>query len=179
MPRLFVAIDLPPAIRDRLAGLGFGIPGARWVDPEQIHLTLRFIGEVDGRSAREIREGLTAVRTKPFPLQLKGVGHFPPRKKPRVLWVGVERCDGLLRLRRRVETSLVQQGVEPEGRKYSPHITLARLNNPPVKKIGQFLAGNNLFMSEPFQVKEFLLYSSLLTPKGAIHTVEAVYPLRP
>ena len=179
MPRLFVAIDLPAQIKMQLVDLGFGIPGARWVAADQIHLSLRFIGEVDGAVFKDIRAALAEVRSPGFNLRLKGVGHFPPRKPPRLLWVGIEANEALVRLRNRVEATLVRQGLTPEGRKYSPHITLARLNNAPSNKIGRFLAGNNLFTSKPFAVAEFHLFSSRLTPKGAIHSIEASYPLSP
>jgi len=177
MIRLFTAIDLPAEARERVSGLCCGLPGAKWVDEEQIHLTLRFIGEVDGALFREINEALALVRSAPFTLELKGLGTFPPRKQPRVLWVGVEKNEALVRLRNRVETTLVGCGLAPEGRKFAPHITLARLRDPPLVRLTNFLAGNNLFGCEPFGVEEFHLYSSVLTPKGAIHQLEASYPL--
>ena len=177
MYRLFVAIDLPDDVRAGLADLCFGIPGAKWVPPEQIHLTLRFIGEVDGAIFQDISETLADLRTPGFSLRLKGVGHFPPRKPPRVLWVGVEPQPVLIQLRNKVETALIRLGLLPEGRKFAPHITLARLHNTPLNKIGNFLAGNSLFECPPFPVVTFQLYSSVLTPKGAIHTIETVYPL--
>ncbi|OGQ97535.1 MAG: 2'-5' RNA ligase [Deltaproteobacteria bacterium RIFOXYD12_FULL_57_12] len=177
MYRLFVAIDLPDDVRAGLADLCFGIPGAKWVPPEQIHLTLRFIGEVDGAIFQDISETLADLRTPGFSLRLKGVGHFPPRKPPRVLWVGVEPQPVLIQLRNKVETALIRLGLLPEGRKFAPHITLARLHNTPLNKIGNFLAGNSLFECPPFPVATFQLYSSVLTPKGAIHTIETVYPL--
>ncbi len=177
MPRLFVAVDLPAQIKMQLVDLGFGIPGARWLSADQLHLTLCFIGQVEGAVFQDIRQALARVRSPGFNLRLKGVGHFPPRKTPRLLWAGIEASEALVRLRNRVQATLVRQGLTPEGRKYTPHITLARLNKAPAAKIGRFLAGNNLFASKPFAVAEFQLFSSRLTPKGAIHAVEASYPL--
>lgn len=177
MYRLFVAIDLPPEIKRELGEICFGLPGARWVPADQLHLTLRFIGEVDGGLGKDIREMLSTVTMAPFTVRLKGVGHFPPRKRPRVLWVGLEANDMILRLRGRIESILVRGGLEPEGRKYSPHITIARLQDTPAVKAGNFLAANGLFATAPFPVHDFLLYSSKQTPKGAIHTVVASYPL--
>lgn len=177
MPRLFVAMDLPEAVLAELAAFCCGMPGARWVAPEQLHLTLRFVGEVDGGLFREIREALNAVDGGAFDLRVKGFGYFPPRKEPRVLWAGVEPTAEVTALRNRVEKALVRLGLEPEPRKFSPHITLARLEGTPVGKVTQFLAGNSLYTSPAFTVSEFHLYSSVLTPKGAIHTVEASYPL--
>ena len=177
MIRLFAAIDLPEGVRERVGMLCCGLPGARWVPAEQIHLTLRFIGGVDGVFFREIKEALAGVRSDTFPLQLKGLGAFPPRKKPRVLWVGVEKNEVLVQLRNRIEAALVACGLEPEGRKFAPHITLARLRDTPLVRLTNYLAGNNMFACEPFTVEEFHLYSSVLTPKGAIHQLEESYSL--
>jgi 2'-5' RNA ligase len=177
MHRLFVAVDLPSDIKEELATICFGLPGARWVPADQLHLTLRFIGEVDGNLFKDIKEMLSSVTTENFAMRLKGVGHFPPRKRPRVIWVGIEANDSLLRLRGKIESVLVRGGLEPEGRKYSPHITIARLKDTPAVKAGNFIAANDLFASPSFTVQDFLLYSSILTVKGAIHTIEAVYPL--
>lgn len=177
MYRLFVAVDLPEEIKKEVGAMGFGIPGAKWVEPEQLHLTLRFIGEVDGGVFADIREALDEVRGEPFPMRLKGFGHFPPRKPPRVLWVGVEGNEELVRLRNRIEQALVRAGLEPEHRKFSPHITLARLKETPLKRLTNFFAGNALYASPSFEVSEFHLYSSRLSPKGAVHTREETYPL--
>ena len=177
MYRLFVAIDLPENVKKELSGISYGMPGARWVPEEQLHLTLRFIGEVDGGVFRDIQEALGDIKSESFEIRIKGVGFFPPRKTPRVLWVGVEPHDKVSLLRKRVEGTLVRLGIEPEHRKFSPHITLARLQDTSLSKVTRFLAGHNLFASELFPVNEFILYSSTLTPKGAIHRQEAVYPL--
>ena len=178
MYRLFVAIDLPSDIVARLQDLCYGVPGAKWVQPEQMHLTLRFIGAVDGGIFRDIKEGLAGIKAPGFSLQVKGLGFFPPRKTPRVLWAGLAPVEEISGLRNRIENVLVGMGLEPEGRKYSPHITLARLHDTPLARLGRFLAGNNLFATEPFPVSEFHLYSSELTSKGAFHTIEASYPLQ-
>jgi 2'-5' RNA ligase len=177
MPRLFIAVDLPEKILENLASMAFGIPGAKWVAPDQLHLTVRFIGEVDGALFRDIRDILNEVSAGSFCLQLKGVGSFPPRGAPRVLWVGLEKSEPLQLLRKKIDSALIRAGVAPEGRKFSPHITLARLKNSPVQKIANFLSGNGLFSQEPFQVEDFKLYSSVLSPKGAYHKVERIYPL--
>lgn len=175
--RLFVAIDLPESLRQQLAGLCFGLPGAHWVAAEQMHLTLRFIGEVDGAMFRDIREALAGVRSASFALQVQGLGCFPPRQSPRVLWAGVAKNDALWLLRNRVEGALVRCGLEPEGRKFAPHLTLARLRDTPLSRLTNFLAGNALFAADVCQVTEFHLYSSQLTAKGAMHQLEMSYPL--
>lgn len=177
MPRLFIAVDLPETIKENLESMSFGIPGAKWVRPEQLHLTVRFIGEVDGALFHDIKNILAEVSAASFSLQLKGVGYFPPRGAPRVLWIGLEKSEPLLLLRKKIDSRLLRVGVAPEGRKFSAHITLARLKNTPVQKIVNFLSGNGLFSQEPFQVEDFKLYSSILSPKGAYHRVERIYPL--
>ena len=175
--RLFIAIDLPELVKEQLSRLCCGLPGARWVIPEQLHLTVRFVGEVDGGVFLDICEGLAAVQAKSFSLQLEGLGCFPPRGKPRVVWVGLQANEPLLVLRNRIESRLVTLGIEPEGRKFAPHITLARLQKTPPVKVGRFLENHGLFCSAPFPVKEFYLYSSVLSRKGASHRIEARYLL--
>lgn len=177
MPRLFVAIDPPLGIRERLTALCCGLPGARWVEPEQLHLTLRFIGDVDGSIRRPVQEALAEVRAEAFSLQLEGIGFFPPRGNPRVVWVGIRKNEELLRLHNRIESVLVRAGLEPEERKFAPHITLARLKNTPASRIGAYLAQHGLFRTEEFPVNEFLLYSSVLNSRGARHYIEEGYPL--
>lgn len=177
MYRLFVAIDLPDDVKSELASFCFGLPGARWVDDDQLHLTLRFIGEADGALFEEIREALATIEMAPFSFQLKGAGHFPPRGMPQVLWIGVQADEKLLHLRSKVNSVLRQLGLESEKRKFSPHITVARLRNTSRSRIATFLAANNLYASRVIEVGAFHLYSSTLTSKGAIHTLEAAYAL--
>ncbi|MDZ7641895.1 MAG: RNA 2',3'-cyclic phosphodiesterase [Desulfurivibrio sp.] len=178
MYRLFTAVDLPPTVAESLAAMGFGLPGARWVPAEQLHLTLRFIGEVDGGIFKDIRAALGDVRSPPFTIKLQGFGCFPPRGPARVLWVGVEPAEPVTALFKRVEKTLVRPGlVAPEKRKFAPHVTVARLDKVPSNRLGKFLAGNNLYASETFTVEQFHLYASELTPKGPFHTLEASYQL--
>lgn len=177
MHRLFVAIDFPPAIRDRLIGLCRGVPGARWVPPEQLHLTLRFIGEVDGPTFHDVAEALDEIHLPRFELRLKGVGHFPPGGEPRVLWAGVAPSDTLSRLRGAVERAVIEAGVAPDARRFTPHVTLARLKGARGGEVAPYLAEHSLFAGAPFQVGEFHLYSSWLGTKRAQHRIEASYPL--
>ena len=177
MTRLFIAISPPPDILYFLRGLGHGIPGARPTPEEQMHLTLHFLGEVEGTLFKDIREALFEVKHGPFSLQISGVGHFPPRGKPKVIWAGLQPSDELIRLHKRVASELRACGVVPEKRKYSPHISLARLRNSPLHRVTAFLAGNSFLSSPPFMVDSFHLFSSQLGPKGALHTLEETYPL--
>ena len=178
MHRLFIAIDLSDEDKKRIGSICYGLPETRWIPEEQIHLTLRFIGEVDGAAYRRIIDALGEVRSEPFELKVRGIGHFPPRRTPRVLWLGLDKREALLQLRRRIEAKLQQTGLAPEGRKFSPHITIARFKNPPLTKVASFMAAHNLFELPAFRAEEFHLYSSHLTSSGAIHTIEASYPLR-
>ncbi len=177
MYRLFVAIDLPEEVKSGVAGITGNLAGGRWVPGNQLHLTLRFIGEADEALFQAIKTGLTGVRGASFSLALKGVGHFPPGKHPRVLWVGMEESGPLLELQREVELALIGVGIEPEERRFSPHITLARLKETPAAAVVAFEERFGAFRTEPFPVREFYLYSSTLTREGAIHTREASYPL--
>ncbi len=177
MPRLFVAIDLPALVQEDLAAMFCGLPGARWTAPEQLHLTVRFIGEVDSSRFRDIREALGTVHSHPFSLHLEGLGFFPPRGQPRVLWAGVGKSEQLLQLYRRLEATLVRAGLEPEGRKFAPHITLARLRNTPASRIGGFIAAHSLLVTADFPVNRFVLYASVLNGRSAKHYMEEVYPL--
>lgn len=178
MHRLFVAIDLPEEIKTSLSSLCYGLPGAKWVDMEQVHLTLRFIGEVDGGIFRDIRSVLEDVDSETFDVEIKGLGCFPPRKAPRVLWAGLESSAAMLELKQKVDSRLMRVGIESEKRKFSPHITLARFRQKPsLQRVADYLSGNGLFSLPPFPVADFHLYSSVLTPKGALHQIEASYPL--
>ncbi len=175
--RLFVAIDPSPEIRKQLSGICCGLPGARWILPEQLHLTLCFVGEVSGTAFLDIREALVAIKSTPFALRLQGVGFFPPRGQPRVVWAGIETNEALASLQRKITTRLFALGLEPENRKFFPHITLARLHQTPPSRVGKYLQEHSLFALPEFEVDRFLLYSSILGRKGATHFVEQEYLL--
>lgn len=177
MIRLFIAVPIPEEIQDQLHAMGRSLPGAKPVPAEQIHLTLRFIGEVEGSMFKDIREALAEINSTAFSMAVQGVGHFPPRGKPRVLWAGVVPAEPLIKLKRKIDTSLISCRIGADPRKYSPHITIARLNNPPMQRIASFLAGNAFLRFDEFQVDSFLLFSSKLSNKGALHRVEAEYHL--
>ena len=177
MPRLFVAIDFPEAVNRRLAAMCSGVRGARWLPVEQFHLTLRFIGEVDNGAFADIADGLSDVACAPFFLTLRGVGHFPTRGPPRVLWAGVDAVGELMRLQGQIESRLRRLGLDAEGRKFAPHVTLARLKGVRLERLGDYLAFHGGFVTPAIHVAGFQLYSSILGAKAAIHSVEASYPL--
>ena len=177
MSRLFVAIELPDAVRQRLVESCFGLPGARWTPISQLHLTLRFIGEVEGGLAQDVSAALGEVVAPAFRMSLRGLGHFPPRGEPRITWAGVRAGDELPQLARAVERALQRAGVAPEPRKFHPHVTLARLKDTPPRRVADWLAMEGLLESRVFAVTEFALLSSVLGSQGATHHVEATYPL--
>lgn len=177
MKRLFVAIPIPENIKQRLVGFCGGVPRARWQSPDQMHLTVRFIGEVDGGAGVDIDSALSMIRAVPFTLELSGIGTFGPKGRERVLWAGVAKSDPLVRLRDRIEAALVRAGQPPCARKFHPHVTLARLNGVPKGRLFEFAAVHGDFRSGPFRVDGFALYSSFLSRNGAVHTLEARYSL--
>jgi len=178
MKRLFVAVDLPETIKTALAQLAAGIPGARWTEPPQIHLTLRFIGDVDGAQFADIREALAEVNALAFALSLSGTDHFASQQTPRTFWAGVAPSLELERLHADVERALSSAGLKPERHKFIPHVTLARLKRAPLERVRRTLIEHAGFKTAPFAVDEFVLYSSFLSRNGAIHTPEAAYHLQ-
>jgi len=178
MTRLFVGLVLPEQVRLRLQILSGGVPGAAWVRPESLHLTLRFIGEVDGGTGRDIDEALLGISAPGFDLTLAGVGFWEAKGRASALWVGIDKNPALLHLQAKIESALVRLGLEPEPRKFSPHVTLARLKEPAMARVGMFLSAHNLFRLPHFAVENFVLFSSFLSRSGAIYTPEATYDLR-
>ncbi len=175
--RLFVGLELPWELKQRLAMLAGGLPGARWVPVENYHLTLRFIGETPSHRAEEIDNALSALRARGFPLTLAGVGTFHKAGRTTALWAGVERHPQLDLLQSKIETALQRAGLEPERRRFAPHVTLARLDNAPEAKLAAFVQAHNLFRVEPVAVEHFTLFSSRLGKEQSVYTAEAEYEL--
>ncbi|HJQ59490.1 MAG TPA: RNA 2',3'-cyclic phosphodiesterase [Vineibacter sp.] len=179
MPRLFVALPLPDDVADDLAALQEGIPDASWVPAENMHLTLAFIGEVNGGAQRDITEALATIDGPVFDLEVAGVDHFVEGRTPKVLYAAVVVTEALQRLQEKVTSVLRGEGVRLDRRKFRPHVTLARFGRRAEMghHIAQFVASNNLRRFGPFEVDCFRLYSSLKRPGGPVYTVEAEYPL--
>ena len=177
MLRLFVGIGFPPELKLRLSLLCSGVAGAKWVDPGNLHLTLRFIGEIGEDRAADVDEALARLRARRFALQLAGAGVFGGGDKPRNLWVGVERSPQLVALRDKIEHALIRAGLPPEPRKFAPHVTLARLHNPPLDQLSRFLAAHARFRAEPLAVAAFSLIASFQTKAGSVYEDQADYPL--
>ena len=177
MIRLFAAIELPPQVRQRLALMGGGIPGARWVAPENLHLTVRFIGDMDAHGADQVHEALSHVWIKPFDVTLKDLAAFGERR-PRILYTGVATNPALHDVYERINAALARAGLPPpDERRYVPHVTLARLGRSPPERIGAFIVANNILTVPPILVEKFALMSSHRSPAGASYQVEARYPL--
>ncbi|MEM7170802.1 MAG: RNA 2',3'-cyclic phosphodiesterase [Pseudomonadota bacterium] len=177
--RLFVGLALPDEVRWQLEKLASGLPGARWVVPENYHLTLRFIGEVGRHDGADIDSVLSGIAPPAFDLQLHGLGQFGDRRSLRALWAGVRSSEGLAHLQAKVEQGVQRSGQPPETRKFKPHVTLARFKQHPGERLAAYLTQNALFTSQVFQVSEFCLFSSQLGSEGAVYHPEAHYPLRP
>ncbi len=175
--RLFVALDLPWEVRQALSLLTGGLPGARWVAAENYHLTLRFIGEVPSHRAEEIDHALSALRGRGFALTLAGLGTFQKAGRVTALWVRAERDPALDHLQAKIETALQRIGLDPERRRFSPHVTLARLDGVPEARLALYLQAHNLFRAGPVPVAHFTLFSSRIGKEQAVYTPEVEYAL--
>lgn len=176
MPRLFTGIELPPDIAFELSLIRGGVPDARWIEPDAMHITLRFVGDVSDHTASELDSALSAIHARSFTLQLHGAGSFGG-KKPRVLYVGVEGNDRLARLQAANEMACQRIGLAPEGRKFAPHVTLARFKKTRSDPVNGYISRHNLFRSRPFEVKRFILFSSRPNRGGGPYAIECAYDL--
>jgi len=174
--RLFVALDLPPPAARAVATLQTALPAARWSDPAQLHLTLRFMAAVPDEEVPELTHRLESVASPAFSLSLRGVGVFPPGRKPaRVLWAGLTPAEPLQALKAAIDQLL---GPDPEApRGFHPHLTLARFRAAPGPELPTYLATHANFTTAPWLADAFLLYRSTLSPHGAHHQVLHRYPL--
>ena len=175
MLRLFVGIGFPPELKLRLSLLCSGVPGAKWVDPGNFHATLRFIGEISEDRAADADDALSRLRARRFTLQIAGTGVFGDR--PRSLWAGIERSPELVGLRDKIEQALIRVGLPPEPRKFSPHVTLARLRDPPLDKLRDYLTTHARFRADPLAVEAFSLIASFQTKAGSVYEDQADYRL--
>lgn len=186
MARLFVALNLPEDLRSRLAGLRGGIDGARWVPPENMHITLRFIGDIPEAATGDIVDALGDVRSPSLAVSVTGAGRFGSGDRARTLWVGVEKTDRIAALHAKIDHALIRAGLPPEGRKYSPHVTVARFANggrgkrgagPSHTRVMHWLEAHGGFFALPFEAREFVLYESRLGRNGPVYTPVAEFPL--
>jgi 2'-5' RNA ligase len=177
VPRLFTGLEIPPDVGFALSLKRGGLGGARWVDPENYHITLRFIGDVDGRTAGEVIDALDRLaNSQAFSIKLDHLGAFGG-DKPRALFAGVEVNSTLTQLQAAQERVLQRLGLEPESRKFTPHVTLARLRGTGPAELAQFIAQAGRFAPLAFPVRRFVLFSSKDSVGGGPYLVEQAYPL--
>jgi 2'-5' RNA ligase len=177
MLRLFVGLSVPDDVAAQLAGLASGMPGARWVEPENMHVTLRFIGEVSEADAEDIHIELSKLVAKTFSFDIAGMDTFGQGRKAHALFAGVPLTPELELLQTRAESAVVRAAQPRETRKFKPHVTLARLKAPPVEHLQAFIAGNNLFRAGPIPVDHVILYESRMGNGGSVYFPLAEYPL--
>jgi 2'-5' RNA ligase len=175
MLRLFVAIDVPDAIKSQLTGWRMSMSGARWVQFDQMHLTLAFLGEHPMSVYDEVCQSLEDVEFSPFDLEFQKVGFFGSKKVPRTLWADVCSSAELIGLQNKVCKRMQELGIKVEARKFRPHLTLARLNGASYEDVGRFLEAGCLAKSDSFSVDSFALFSSKLLPRGAVYHIEQTY----
>ena len=176
MPRLFTGVEIPGDVADELNLMRGGLPGATWIDRDSYHITLRFIGDIDEGLARELHLLLGQAAARPMTLRLKGIGVFGGNK-PHSLHAHVAQSEDLLRLQAAHERLCRAAGLPPEGRKFIPHVTLARLSQTPAQNLIPYLAAHNLYTSRTFDVRRFVLYSSRPSRGGGPYAIEETYLL--
>lgn len=176
MPRLFTALEIPADIAFSLSLLRGGLPGARWIGPENYHITLRFIGNVDGPVVDDIAAALDQISRPSFELAFDGLGAFGNRK-PRSLWAGLKPAPALADLQAELEHALQRIGLAPERRRYIAHITLARLRSASEPDVAAYLTARGNFQTAPFPVGRFVLLSSKASRGGGPYVMEEAYPL--
>ena len=177
MIRLFVALELPAELRTQLAMLAGGIQGAKWVPPDNYHLTLRFIGEVENWRAQEVDDALANIRARPFELALSGAGLFEKAGRIQSLYISAERNETLGFLQCKIETALQRIGLQPERKKFTPHVTIARTGLAAPDKLISWVQAHNLFRAAPITVEHFTLFSSQLGKQASVYTPEVEYDL--
>lgn len=176
MPRLFTALEIPHDAALSLSLLRGGLPGARWIDAENYHITLRFIGDVEGHVADEFANALDRVHRPSFHLELNGVGQFGG-KKPHSIWAGVRQRPELTLLQAEIERICQRLHLPADPRKFVPHVTLARLRNADVGDVAHYLSTRGNFSTLPFRVGRFVLMSSRDSVGGGPYIVEEAWPL--
>jgi 2'-5' RNA ligase len=178
MPRLFTGLEVPKEVALQLSFLRGGLPGARWIDQQNYHVTLRFIGDIDDVLAREIALLLDQVKRRQFDVRFDEVAAFGGRR-PRAIIAAVSAAPALTELQAEHERIMQRVGLEPEGRKYTPHVTLARLRGSSSRQVADYLAARGPLNGLKFPVSRFVLFSSRNSVGGGPYVAEAEYPLVP
>jgi 2'-5' RNA ligase len=178
MPRLFTGLEIPEPMAATLTGLRGGLPGATWIDPENYHITLRFIGDIDERVADEVAAALERVARPAFDVVIRGIGYFGGRS-PHSVFATVQPTPALMDLQAEHERILQRLGLAPEGRKYHPHVTIARVKGSSGRDVAHWLDVRGGFPGGRFRAGSFVLFSSKASKGGGPYLVEEAYPLRP
>ena len=176
MPRLFTGLELPQSVVDQIALARGGVVGARWIEPEDYHVTLRFVGDIDARMAHAIAETLGGIRRPTAPVHFDGLGWFGG-DKPRQLVARIKTEPDLMELHAEQERRLRRIGLPPETRKFMPHVTLARLRNVGARAVADYLASRGALVADSFTVERFVLFSAREGSGGGPYVVEAAYQL--
>lgn len=179
MIRLFTGLSVPDDMRQKLAAVQGGIPGMRWTPPENFHVTLTFIGDVPENTAEDIDEALLAVQVESFDMHVRGMGSFAQGDHPQVLWAGVDHGDALFALRHKIDNVFERYSIAHEKRKYTPHVTLARMKEPDMDRLPAFIAEHQKFDAGITPVSSFILYRTHQTKNGHYYEEVAEYPLLP
>ena len=176
MPRLFTGLELPDGVVEQLALMRGGVVGARWLEPDDYHITLRFIGDIDARTARDIEETLGEIRRPKALVRFEGLSSFGG-DRPRAIVAKVRAEPALMDLQAEQERRLRRIGIEPETRKYTPHVTLARLRGAGQSAVAGYLAARGALVADSFTAERFVLYSARDGSGGGPYVVKAAYPL--
>jgi RNA 2',3'-cyclic 3'-phosphodiesterase len=176
MPRIFTGLEIPIPIGRDLSTLRGGLPGARWIDPENYHVTLRFVGDVDDVVAHEVASMLGMVRRTEFELRFEALSAFGGRR-PRALVATLAPTQALMDLQAEHERLMRRVGLDAEGRKFTPHVTLARLRESSSRQVANYLSATTVLGMMSFKVSRFVLFSSRASVGGGPYIVEAAYPL--
>lgn len=174
MPRLFTGIKIPAAITEQLSFFQYGLPHARWIEPSDFHITLRFIGDVEDHLAADLADGLNSLSFASFSLKLQSVGVFGG-DKPRMVWAGVAASEPLEHLQLAHENLAQRLGLKAEGRKFTPHVTLARFKSRERADVSAYLFDHARFQSTEFEVTSFELYSARASKGGGPYIIEQSY----
>lgn len=178
MLRIFLGLSIPSSIKIQLSALQGGVPGAQWVDPENYHITLKFIGDVDEVAKEDIAEALEDLSFPTFKINLQGIDIFSKGNDPHHLWVKPMPEEPILQLNRKIENHLENHlHLKKDTHKFTPHLTIAKLKNSNSNKVGQFMQWHNLFKTITFEITEYTLFQSFLTPNGSIYKPLDIFSL--
>ncbi len=175
MIRLFTGLEIPDDVAEPLLRCQTGLAGARWVARENFHITVRFIGQVDEAQAAEIDDVLAHLKMNAFDVQVEGLGAFGKKRDPRAVWAGIAPNDALMALNAKIERLFQEMGLEPDKRKYTPHVTLGRLRETSDRQVARWIEGNGMFFAPKFTATRLTLFSSETRQSGAIYTPERYY----